>query len=115
MNRRPDQSPAGALDYEIIQEQAAALGRLGRRLESALGALAAFDEADPEARRSLQGRRARAELVEAAGHALWLLMVQREACGMRDARAVMRDYRVPAEVQNRAGTFPPGGANRGSP
>jgi hypothetical protein len=34
-------------------------------------------------------------------------MVQREACGLRDAPAVMRDYRVPSEVQARAGAFPP--------
>jgi hypothetical protein len=30
-------------------------------------------------------------------------MVQREAMGLRDPRPVMRDYRVPAEVQNRMG------------
>jgi hypothetical protein len=32
-------------------------------------------------------------------------VVQREACGLRDPRPVMRDYRVPAEVQNRMGVF----------
>jgi hypothetical protein len=30
-------------------------------------------------------------------------MVQREACGLRDGRQVMRDYRVPVEVQYRMG------------
>jgi hypothetical protein len=30
-------------------------------------------------------------------------MVQREACGLRDSRQVMRDYRVPIEVQYRMG------------
>jgi hypothetical protein len=30
-------------------------------------------------------------------------MVQREACGLRDSRQVMRDYRVPVEVQYRMG------------
>ena len=34
-------------------------------------------------------------------------MVQREACGMRDSRQVMRDYRVPVEVQYRMGIAQP--------
>ena len=34
-----------------------------------------------------------------AGHALWMFVVQREACGLRDSRTVMRDYNVPGEVQ----------------
>jgi hypothetical protein len=29
--------------------------------------------------------------------------VQREACGLRDTRQLMRDYRVPPEVQYRMG------------
>jgi hypothetical protein len=38
-----------------------------------------------------------------AGHALWMFVVQREACGLRDSRTVMRDYNVPGEVQQRMG------------
>jgi hypothetical protein len=34
-------------------------------------------------------------------------VVQRECCGLRDSRAVMRDYAVPAEVQARMGLLPP--------
>jgi hypothetical protein len=34
-----------------------------------------------------------------AGYTLWMFMVQREACGLRDSRAVIRDYNVPGEVQ----------------
>jgi len=45
-------------------------------------------------------------LVAAAGHALWMFVVQRESCGLRDSRTVMRDYKVPAEVQERMGVFP---------
>ena len=97
--RKPDfdKTPAAALDYEIAQEKAAALGRLGRRLEQALLALAMFDQAasiDEEARR--QDRRV---LVADAGDALWHFVVQREACGLRDSCQVMCDYRVPPEVQ----------------
>jgi hypothetical protein len=111
--RRPDRSAGGPLDYEIAQEKAAALGRLGRGLERALAALAAFDAEHPEARCSEESRSLRTALVESAGHALWLFIVQRDACGLRDAKTVMRDYRVPAEVQARAGAFPPRQSPRG--
>jgi hypothetical protein len=88
-----------ALDYEIAQERASALGRLGRALEAALTALSGHDAEHPE-RDS-----ARARLVQDAGDALWCFMVQREACGLRDPRPVIRDYRVPAEVCARMGIF----------
>jgi hypothetical protein len=45
--------------------------------------------------------------VDAAARALWELIVQREACGLRDGGMVVRMYRVPAEVQDRIGAFPP--------
>jgi hypothetical protein len=108
-----------ALDYEIAQEQASALGRLGCALEAALAALADFDrqfdrmapyEPVPDHRPSEpagpppeETRKARAKLVQEASHALWCFIVQRESCGLRDPRPVIRDYRVPAEVQNRMG------------
>jgi Family of unknown function (DUF6665) len=95
-----------ALDYEIAQEQASALGRLGRALEAALAALAEYDRTDRER------TAARARLVQQAGEALWCFMVQREACGLRDPRQVLRDYRVPAEVQNRMGIFTGGRRGR---
>lgn len=102
-DRKPsyDKTPAAALDYELAQEMAAALGRLGRRLERALQALAQFDAtniADPG-----EPRRERSALLAEAGEALWLFVVQREACGLRDARQLMRDYKVPPEVQYRMG------------
>jgi hypothetical protein len=96
-----DETSAAALDYEIVQEKAAALGRLGRRLEHALLALAQFDQG--EAQHSEARLRERRGLVADAGEALWYFMVQREACGLRDGRQVMRDYRVPVEVQYRMG------------
>jgi hypothetical protein len=92
-------SVSDALDYEIAQEQAAALGRAGRVLEAALAALCEHDR---------NGRLAddtRQELVADAGDALWHFVIQRECCGLRDSRAVMRDYRVPEEVQNRMGVL----------
>ncbi len=111
MTVRPSPTATGvtrivALDYEIAQEQAAALGRLGRALEAALAALRDYDRGEPK-----PGTK-RDELVQDAGDALWCFIVQREACGLRDPRPVMRDYRVPAEVQNRMGVF--GGRRRAS-
>lgn len=97
---------AEPLDYEIAREQAAALGRLGRALEHALAALAAFDaqQAAVPAAPPSEIRRRRAVLVADASLALWQFAVQREACGLRDLRPVLRDYRVPAEVAVRMGT-----------
>lgn len=88
-----------ALDYEIAQEQATALGRLGRALEAALAALADHDR--PNGARD----DARTRLVQNASDALWCFIVQREACGLRDPRPVVRDYRVPGDVCARMGAF----------
>src|ERR1700722_11260047 len=85
------------LEYEIAQEKASALGRLGRRLEAALAALAACPPTAPS------DRSVRDSLVKEAGYALWLFIVQREACGLNDSRHVMRDYGVPKEVYARMG------------
>jgi hypothetical protein len=92
-------APIAALEYEIAQERARALGRLGRALEIALAALSDYDKGS--------GARdaARARLVQDASDALWYFMVQREACGLRDPRPVLRDYGVPAEVYARMGAF----------
>lgn len=101
---RTGPQPIDALDYEIAQEQASALGRLGRRLEATLKALADFDAATPAPAES--ARAERIALVDAASDSLWQFLVQREACGLRDSARVMRDYRVPAEVQARLGAGP---------
>jgi hypothetical protein len=137
MTLRPPRShlPAARinpLDYEIVQEQATALGRLGRALESALAALADYDRRQaerPQAERQ-QAERQQAErptddaapirplgakrerLIRNASYALWCFIVQREACGLRDQRSVIRQYSVPAEVQNRMGMVGCGGPSR---
>jgi hypothetical protein len=100
---RLHRTPADVLDYEIVQEQAAALGRMGRALEAALAKLREFDAAHPRAGAPASMQQARRKLVAEAGHALWMLAVQREACGLRDSRTIMRDYNVPGEVQRRMG------------
>jgi hypothetical protein len=108
---KPFSTPVEVLGYEILQEQASALGRLGRSLEAALADLQAFDATHPQGdvtdpQAPSKERRARRALVSAAGQALWMFVVQREACGLCDSRNMMRDYKVPAEVQERMGIFP---------
>ena len=99
-------TPVDVLDYEIVQEQASALGRMGRALEEALAALREFDAADPPSEAAASARGERRALVAKAGHALWMFVVQREACGLRDSRNIMREYKVPAEVQQCMGLVP---------
>ncbi len=99
-----------ALDYEIAQEQAAALGRLGRTLEAALAALSRYDQARAQSGEELpapasSAAAVRERLVQEASYALWCFVIQREACGLRDQRLIVREYRIPAEVQNRMGVF----------
>ena len=100
---RRHRTPTDVLDYEIVQEQAAALGRMGRALETALAKLREFDAAHPPADVPASTQEARRTLVMEAGHALWMLVVQREACGLRDSRTLMRTYNVPGEVQQLMG------------
>jgi hypothetical protein len=92
------------LQYEIVQEKAATLSRIGKRLEAALAALAAFDAAGGDAEDTDEGRRD--ELVAAAGEALWYYVIQREVCGLRDGEAVMRQLGIPREVRLRMGYVP---------
>ena len=96
-------TPVDVLNYEIVEEQAAALGRMGRALEAALAKLREFDAAHPRAGVPASARQARRTMVMEAGHALWMFVVQREACGLRDSRTVIRDYSVPGEVQQHMG------------
>ena len=100
---RAQRTPFDVLNYEIVEEQAAALGRMGRALEAALARLREFDAAQPRAGAPASAQQARRTLVTQAGYALWMFVVQREACGLRDSRTVMRNYDVPGEVQLRMG------------
>jgi hypothetical protein len=82
------------LEYEILGEQAATIGRLSQELRNALDALAAVGRDDPN----------RGCLVDAAGYALWNFVVQRDCMGMgRMTEHVLKDYGVPAEVRARMG------------
>src|SRR5580692_2056103 len=100
MALNPLRSGWATLEYEIAEERASALGRLGRRLEAALAALAAYPPT------AISERTTRDSLVEEAGYALWLFVVQREACGLNDSSHVMQTYGVPKEVYARMGPSP---------
>lgn len=103
---RLDRVPVDVLAYELAEERASALGRMGRALEQALAKLREFDAAHPRAEAPAPAQQARRMLVRQAGHALWMFVVQREACGLLNNRMLMRDYNVPGEVQLSMGPLP---------
>ena len=87
-------NPVGsaAFELELASERAAALGRAGREVETAMAALEAGGEGpDREA------------LLKAAAKAVWSFFVQREACGFRDQSGVIAHYRIPRAVLVRLG------------
>jgi hypothetical protein len=79
------------LRYELMEEQAASLGRAGAKLEAALAALRAHEG---------EGR---AVVLKAAADAAWGFFVQREVLGLRDRAAVVAQYDIPREVLVRVG------------
>jgi hypothetical protein len=79
------------LRYELLEEQAHSLGRMGRKMEAALAAL-----------RNHEGE-GRGEAVRAAADAVWCFLVQREVMGLRDRQAIVAQYAIPREVLNRIG------------
>ena len=90
--RRPSgEGSEAAFRHEIIEEQAAALGRMGRKAEAALAALRAHEG---------EGR---AEVLKAAADAVWCFFVQREVMGLRDRAQIVADYQIPREVMVRLG------------
>ncbi len=93
------QSGYSTLEYEVAQETVSALARLGLELEAALSALAACP-------RTPSDDAARDTLIRHAGHALWRLVVHREACGLYSINYVLRAYNVPNQVYARM-TPPP--------
>ncbi len=86
------------LETDLMAEKAASLGHHGRLVEQAMAALRAFDAApgDPEER---------LKLVKAAARHVWAFLVQRELCGLRDQKQIIRDYGIPGEVLVRLGAI----------
>ena len=80
--------------YEIAKEKAGSLGRTGQKLEKTLAALRSCKR-DDDARRD--------ELIWDATELVTSILVQREACGLRNPSFVFDFYRVPREVIARLG------------
>jgi hypothetical protein len=79
--------------YEISKEKAGALGRTGEKLEKTLAALRSCDGGDAR----------REDLIWDATHLVTSIIVQREACGLRNPSFVYDFYAVPREVVARIG------------
>lgn len=87
-----------SIETEVLAEKAASLGHHGRLVEKTMAALKAFD-AEPGVAED------RLVLVKAAARAVWSFFVQRELCGMRDHREIIRFYEIPPEVLVRLGAI----------
>jgi hypothetical protein len=96
------------IEQELLAEKASALARAGEGLSAALAGLARADAAlaaaTPDQRTALHARRR--ELRDVAAERLWFLLVQREAIGLVQHEAMLREQRVPAEVRLLAGPRP---------
>ena len=93
--RRSD-AAFNVLEADMAAEKASSLGHHGRQVENAMAALRAFDAApgDPDER---------LRLVRKAAREVWAFLVQRELCGLRDQKEVIRHYGIPGEVLARLG------------
>ena len=103
----PRAAPLGlaALQDEMMQERAATLGRVTRAFEEALAAFLRFEgETDPD--QSALERPARTP-PRSGGEALWCFVVQREAFGLRNTEAVLRELQVPMTIRLRMGATRP--------
>lgn len=79
---------SAALEHEVLAEKAATYGRLVQKLEKALAKLRE-DWSE--------------ETLNAAGQALWYVMVQRDLCGFRRHDLFYKELNVPAAVRFRMG------------
>lgn len=79
---------SSALEQEALAEKAATYARLVNGLEKAL---ARFRAEESE------------EALDAAGEALWYVMIQRDLCGFRRHDLFYKELKVPASVRFRMG------------
>lgn len=91
-----------ALKQEVAEEKAGALGRTGKRLEHALDVFRSYD-----AGRAFRGDATRERLLWDLAERVEAFVVQREACGLRDSRHVLKHFDVPHEAIARVGARRP--------
>jgi hypothetical protein len=87
-----------ALAYEAAQETAAALGRIGGKLEAALEALRRHDATE-------NPNQDRDELVQDAADAAWILFIQRDYLGLRTDHHLLNTCDIPKDVMARVGVI----------
>ena len=93
----PSDAVAGpGVEHVLKTDAAYTLGRAGHRLRTTLDALRAHD-ADPDRFGD------RTKLLDAAAHALWCYVVQREALHLPDRKVIDQTFDVPQEVWNAMG------------
>ncbi len=88
-------------EKEIVAERAATLGRAGERLETALRLAAELHDASREAPAGEARERARASYRHARTRALEarrILIIQREAIGLRNHRLVDQQFPEPPRL-----------------
>jgi hypothetical protein len=91
------------LQHELAEERAGALGRAGRRLEHALDRYRGYESAGGAYRADAKRERLLWDLAERVE----AFVVQREACGLRDSRHVLKHFDIPREVIARVGARRP--------
>lgn len=84
-------SAPSALDYEIMGEMAASLGRAGEKVEQPLAQLATANAPERDTR------------LKAAARAVHAYFIQRELCGLKEHDAAILDYNIPRAVLIRLG------------
>ena len=88
------------VQQEIAEEKADALGRTGRRLQHALERFRELERRPAQREQTLVKRE---QLLWELAERVESLIVQREACGLRDSRYVLAFYGVPSEAVVRVG------------
>ncbi len=83
------------LEYEMIGEKAASLGRAGRLVQQRMKDLSCLGPNDTQ----------RLALVQSAADAVQSYFVQRELCGLINHDRPIEDYAIPAEVLVRLGAM----------
>ncbi len=96
LNRHSD-AAFNVLQYDVLAEKAASLGHHARLAETSVKHLHAFDASGPDSADE------RLHLLRKAAREVWAYFVQREACGMRDHREIIKDFGIPNEVLARLG------------
>ena len=78
-------------EVEALSESASSLGYHGRKVEEALAKLKDAPEDGQE------------KAADNAAEAVWAYFVQRELCGLRDHRLIIREMGIPGWLLNRLG------------